>query len=439
MPAPRRSVHPLLALLGPCLLSAASAACGGSSSPSDSGFAVVKSPLARNTSPQVPAADQATLAADNAKFAFRLYQSLTTGDATSNEFFSPYSVSIALAMTYAGAAGTTAQQMASALDFELPPARLHAAFDALDLALASRAQGQAGADGQPFKLNVVDSMWGDKALTFEHPFLDTLAVDYGAMIRAVDFAHAPDAARVTINDWVSSETDNLIQNLLPPTSIASDTAFVLVNAIDFSAGWATPFQASSTKPGPFHRLDGSTAQPPMMSNYLETTYASGSNWQAVDLPYAGGTTSMVLIVPDAGAFTAVEAALSGDFVQSVFTSLSFAGVTMSMPKFTIKGATVSLETELKALGMVDAFSASAANFSALTNAPVSLADVLQQAFIEVDETGTKAAAATGVVGELTSAPLKTATVTVDRPFFALIRDNPTGTVLFVARVLDPMP
>jgi serpin B len=442
MPARRRSPHlphRLLALLVPCLLSAASAGCSGSSSQGGSGFAVVKSSLARNTSPQVPASDQATLTVDNTKFAFDFYHALTAGDAKSNVFYSPYSASIALAMTYAGAQATTAQQMASALDFELPPARLHAAFDALDLALASRAQGQSGADGQPFKLNVIDSMWGDKALTFEQPFLDTLALDYGAMVRSVDFLHAPDAARVTINDWVSSQTDSLIQNLLPPGSIDSATVFVLANAIDFSAGWLMPFQASSTKPGTFHRLDGSTTTPPTMSEYLETAYASGSNWQAVELPYAAGTTSMVLLVPNAGQFTAVESSLSGSFFQSLFASPGGAGVTLSMPKFTIQGATVSLKTELTALGMVDAFSPTAANFSGITKTQVNLSDVLQQAYIEVDETGTKAAAATAVIGVTTSAPAVNVTLTVDRPFFAIIRDNPTGTVLFVARVLDPTP
>jgi serpin B len=398
---------------------------------------VVQSPLSRDVSPQVASADLATLARDNTTFAFKFYQALAAGDRTNNVFFSPYSVSIALAMTYAGAQGETAKQMASALDFELAPAQLHPAFDALDLALASRAQGQSGADGQPFKLNVVDSMWGDKRVTFEKPFLDTIAIDYGAVVRVVDFLHAPDAARVTINDWVSVQTDNLIQNLLPQGSIASDTAFVLVNAIDFSAGWATPFQASSTKPGPFHRLDGSSTQPSMMSGYLETTYASGAGWRAVDLHYAAGATSMTLVVPDAGQFATVESSLTGDFVQSVVASLMLTGVTLSMPKFTIQGTTVSLKKELTALGMADAFSPAAADFGAMTTIPVALSDVLQQAFIEVDETGTKAAAATAVIGTLTSGLSNSATLTVDRPFFAIIRDDPTGTVLFVARVLDP--
>lgn len=311
----------------------------------------MQSSLSRDTAPQVASANLATLATDNSNFAFKFYQQLTAGDHTSNVFFSPYSVSIALAMTYAGARGDTAKQMASALDFELAPAQLHPAFDALDLALAARAQGQSGADGQPFKLNVVDSMWGDKSVTFEKPFLDAIAVNYGAAVRVVDFLHAADAARVTINDWVSGQTDNLIQNLLPPMSIESDTVFVLVNAIDFSAGWATPFDASSTKPGTFHRLDGSTAQAPMMSGYLETTYASGSGWRAVDLRYAGFTTSMMLVVPDAGQFATVESSLTGDFVQSVVSSLMPAGVMLSMPKFTIQGATVSLAKELTALGM----------------------------------------------------------------------------------------
>jgi serpin B len=174
----------------------------------------------------------------------------------------------------------------------------------------------------------------------------------------------------------------------------------------------------------------------MMSEYLETTYASGSNWQAVDLPYAGNSTSMLLIVPQAGQFAAVESSLTGDFVGTVVQALATAGVTLTMPKFTIQGATISLKAELTSLGMVDAFT-TAANFSGMTSEPVSLSDVLQQAYIEVDESGTKAAAATAVIGVTLAALSNTATVTVDRPFFAVIRDDPTGTVLFVARVLDP--
>jgi serpin B len=437
--APRRSVRSFLApcILASSVLAAGSVGCGGSSSQPESGFGVVQSSLSRDTSPPVSSANEATLATDNTKFAFNFFHALIAGDDTRNVFYSPYSVSIALAMTYAGAEGDTAQQMASALDFELPQAALHPAFDALDLALATRAQGQVGADGQPFKLNVVDSLWGDKTLSFQQPFLDTLGVYYGAGVRVVDFLHAPDPARVTINDWVSSETDDLIQNLLPQGSITNDTVFVLVNAIDFSAGWATPFSATATQPATFHRLDGSTTQPATMSGYLETGYTSGASWQAVELPYAGNTTSMVLIVPQSGQFAAVESLLTGDFVDGLFSSLGPAGVTLSMPKFTIQGATVSLKKELTALGMVDAFSPSAANFSGITTEHVSLSDVLQQAYIEVDESGTKAAAATAVIGELTSALSNNATVTVDRPFFALIRDNLTGTILFVARVLDP--
>src|SRR5580658_1706661 len=186
-----RSTRPFVALLVPLVVAAA---CGGSSSHAGAGFGVVQSSLSRDTSPLAPTADEGTLATDNTKFAFDFFQKLAGGNDTSNLFFSPYSVSIALAMTYAGAQNGTAQQMATALDFELPPATLHPAFDALDLALASRARGQSGADGQPFKLNVVDSIWGDKSIAFEQPFLDTLAVDYGAAVRTVDFMNAPDVS-----------------------------------------------------------------------------------------------------------------------------------------------------------------------------------------------------------------------------------------------------
>jgi serpin B len=408
---------------------------GGSTAPQD--YGVVQSSLSRNTNPAVAPADLQTLTTGNTAFALDLYHAIAGGSDEGNLFYSPYSVSIALAMTYAGAQGSTATQMAGALDFQLPLVTLNPAFDALDLQLASRAHGQAGDNGQPFKLNVIDSLWGDKTFTFQKPFLDTLATYYGSGLRTVDFVNAPEAARGTINGWVADQTDDLIPTLLPDQSITPDTRFVLVNAIYFNAGWATPFQASETHPGTFTHLDASTAQVPLMTGGLEGNYAKGAGWQAVELPYAGGQTSMVVVLPDAGQFATVETALDGAFVGSLFSSLKDAQIALTLPKFTVKGATISLKTELGKLGMTDAFDPSAADFAGIASEKVWIGDVLHQAFVSVDENGTQAAAATAVIGTGAAAPVNVVTVDVNRPFFVLIRDIPTGSVLFAGRIVAP--
>jgi serpin B len=397
----------------------------------------VRSSLSRDTSPQVASSDLQTLVSNNTTFAFNLYHQIAADNETDNLFYSPYSVSIALAMTYAGAGSSTATQMAAALDFQLPPSTLHPAFDALDLLLASRAQGQAGDNGQPFKLNVVDSLWADETFTFQKPFLDTLAQDYGTGLRTVDFENAPQTARGAINGWVSDQTDKLIPQLLPDGSIDSGTRFVIVNAIYFNAGWQSPFTPSSTQPGTFTHLDGTAAQVPMMNEGVEAEYAAGSNWQATELDYAGGTTSMVIVLPQQGQLTTVEQGLDASFLSSVLSSLQPTEVTLSMPKFSITGATISLATQLEKLGMTDAFDQAKADFSAMTQQSVFIKDVLHQAYVSVDENGTQAAAATGVIGETLSALSSSATMTVDRPFFFVIRDIPTNSVLFVGRVLSP--
>ncbi len=418
-----------------CALALGLVACGGASG-STQDYGVVQSSISRDTSPQVASSDLQTLVSGNTTFAFNLYHQIAAGNDTDNLFYSPYSVSIALAMTYAGAGSSTATQMATALDFQLRPSTLNLAFDALDLQLASRAQGQAGDNGQPFKLDVVDALWADKTFTFQKPFLDTLARYYGAGLRTVDFENAPETARGTINGWVSDQTEKLIPQLLPDGSIDANTRFVIVNAIYFNAGWESPFMPSSTQPSAFTHLDGSTAQVPMMNQILETGYASGSNWQATELRYAGGQTSMVIVLPQQGQLPEVEQGLDANFASSVFSSLETTEVTLSMPKFSITGESISLVRELRTLGMTDAFGQNA-DFSAMTQESVYISEVVHQAYVSVDENGTQAAAATAVIGQTLSAPGNFASMTIDRPFFFVIRDIPTNSVLFVGRVLSP--
>jgi serpin B len=438
MTAPLR--HSLPAFLF-SIASLANVACGGPRGGwqgQPQGYGVVKSSLSRDTSPQVAPSDLQKLAQGNTTFALDLYHAITAGKESDDVFYSPYSVSIALAMTYAGAAGSTATQMAGALDFQLPQASLHPAFDALDLQLASRAHGQSVDGLQPFELKVVDSLWGDETFTFQKPFLDTLARYYGGALRTVDFVNAPDASRQTINGWVSDQTDALIPTLLGPGAITPDTRFVLANAIYFDAAWASPFDPQHTKAGAFTHLDGSTVQAQMMTHdVLETGYASGAGWAAVELPYAGNQTSMVVLLPDDGKFASVESVLDGAQVESIFASLKTTPVQVTLPKFTIQGATISLKNELSKLGMSDAFDPTKANFSALAAERIFISDVLHQAYVSVDENGTKAAAATGVIGVPTAVPQEPVTFDANRPFLFAIRDIPTNSVLFVGRVVDP--
>ncbi len=192
---------------------------------------IVQSDKPRITNPSASPDDLAALTAGNSAFAFSLYQVLRSQ--TGNLLFSPFSISEALAMTYAGARGETAQQMAAALHFTLPPERLHPAFNALDQLLNPPASSAQNAADQGFKLSVVNALWGQQGFTFQPAFLDILSQDYGAGMRLLDFKDAAEPSRQTINTWVSDQTQQKIQNLLPPGSVQPTTRLVLTNAVYF--------------------------------------------------------------------------------------------------------------------------------------------------------------------------------------------------------------
>ncbi len=434
-----RHIH-FTALASLVALGASSIACGGSSSgPANGNSDVQSSSLSRNMSPNAPAADIATLASDNDAFAFDMYHAVEAKAPGANLFYSPYSVSIALAMTYAGANGPTANDIASTMKWtNLPGDRLHSAFNAIDLSLAALATS-AGAKNGGFTLNVADSLWGDRTETFVGSYLDTLAVNYGSELRIVDFIHDPDPSRVTINQWVSDQTKAKIPELLPQGVITGDTRFVLANAIYFKAAWQTPFDATSTSDQAFTKGDGSSVQTPTMHQEGGLAYAAGDNYQAVELPYDGGQASMIVVLPAAGADAAIDAGMGKDFYASVTSALQVDDVSLSLPKFQIKGATISLKDELSSLGMAGSFT-SAADFTGMvagSQGDLFLGDVLHQAFVSVDESGTEAAAATAVIGVGRGAISDPKMVSVNRPFFFFIRDQATGSLLFMGRVTDP--
>ena len=323
--------------------------CSGSGSSPYTGTEV-PSTYARDVSPKVSSGDETSLVAGNTDFAFSLYHGLSAapgGGTTGNLFYSPYSVSLALAMTYAGAHGETATQMATALDFTLASSALHPAFDKLDLSIEAAPKNATGADGAPFALNLADALWGDKSVKFQQSFVDTLALDYGASLRTVDFVDQSTQAEAAINAWVAGETNDKIDPLLGPGVITPATEFVIVNAVYFNAGWGTAFDPSQTQTGTFTRADGTTVKTPLMaSGQTATAYAKGSNYQAIELPYSGGTTSMVIVLPDAGAYAAVESGLSGKLFDDVTSALSSNYlISLTMPSFTFHGASVSLVPE----------------------------------------------------------------------------------------------
>jgi len=396
---------------------------------------LVRSEKQRVTSPDVSEADLATLVDGNSVFALELYQQL--GQEDGNLFYSPYSISLALAMTYAGARGETGQQMADALHFILSQDRLHPALNSLDLELSQRGEGAKGKDGEGFRLNIVNAIWGQKDYHFLPTFLDLLAENYGAGLRTLDFANAPEESRITINNWVSDQTENRIEDLIPRGLIDALTRLVLTNAIYFNAAWQHPFNEDVTEDGPFYLLDGGQVTVPMMRQTESFGYAQGDGYQVVELPYDGRELSMVILLPQPGQFERFEGSLDAQWVNAIVEELEPGRVALTMPRFEFESA-FSLNEILAAMGMPVAFSGGA-DFSGMTgNTDLFISHVVHKAFVCVDEAGTEAAAATAVVMKLTAAPgTPPVQVTVDRPFVFLIRDIETGTILFVGRIVDP--
>jgi len=395
---------------------------------------VLESDKERITSPDVSTSEQALLVEGNSAFAFELYKALKGEEG--NLFYSPYSISLALAMTYAGARGETAQQMADTLQFLLEQDRLHPAFNWLDAELASRGEGAEGKDGEGFRLNIVNAIWGQKDYEFLSDFLDVLAENYGAGLRIMDFITETEKSRLTINDWVSDQTEGRIEDLIQQGAIDALTRLVLTNAIYFNAAWEHPFNGNITANGPFYLLNGGQVRVPMMKQTKSFGYTEGEGYQAVELPYDGGELSMVVLLPEAGNFEAFEEGLQAQQVCDIISGLQTTEVALTMPKFEFESE-FSLTDTLTGMGMPVAFSGSA-DFSGMTgNRELSISDVVHKAFVAVDEAGTEAAAATAVVMTLTAVPEPPVEVTLDRPFIFLIRDIETDAVLFVGRVLNP--
>lgn len=421
-----RSIAALGLGLGLVLLAGCS---GNTTSPSGPKVDEAKSSLVRDAAPTVSDADKATFANDNQAFALSAYAALAKTDG--NVFFSPYSISSALAMSYAGAKGQTATEMATALHFSLPQERLHPAFDSVDLAL-NHSTG--------FTLHVTNSMWGYTQEKFQQPFLDTIATNYGAGVYLEDFVNDPHGSEDLINQWVSDQTNGKIQKILN-NSIDPDTRLVLVDAIYFDADWTTAFEKESTSPGTFNATIGAVPVQMMHSHegQLHANAAHTDAYDAIELPYNGGAV-MDIVMPTAGTMAAFESSLTPDSLSKIVGGLSNGTVDLAMPKFSYAGDAISLKPLLQGMGMNVPFGEDA-DFTAIATDPnehLFIQNVLHKAYLRVDEKGTEAAAATAVVmGDAAVGFEEGLSITLDHPFFFTIRDTATNTILFAGRITNP--
>ena len=399
--------------------------------------------LARADVPRATATDAtddeiSALVAGDSEFAFDMFRAVAAEGG--NTFLSPYSIAAALTMTYAGARGSTAEQMADVLHFGVDGNRIHVVRNELDLRVTEVPEPMPDDDREPLAIEIANSMWGQYDYPFLEEFLTILAESYDAGMNLVDFRTAAEEARVTINDWVEENTAGRIEDLIPEGVINSLTRLVLVNAIWFKASWADQFEPEATADGAFVTLDGTETTVPFMNGTARRGYLAGDGFELVRMPYAGDA-SMIVIMPDEGRFEDIVAQLDGGFVADALGKVSSQEVDLAFPKFEFTSE-FSLSGVLAELGMSEAFDAptpdSGADFTGITEErELFIQEVMHKAFVKVDETGTEAAAATAVIIGLTSVEDPPVRVEIDRPFVFLIEHSSTGAILFLGQVTNP--
>jgi serine protease inhibitor len=374
------------------------------------------------------------LAKGNTAFALDLYVRLREDEG--NLFFSPHSISAALGMTYAGSRGDTASQMRKVLHFRLDRGRLHPAFRNLTSNLEARQR-----KGK-LELSVANALWGQKGLTFVKDFAQGVRKHHDAELRTVDFAGSTESARQTINAWVENRTRGRIKELFQRGVLNRVTALVLANAVYFKGSWAAPFDKGVTREAPFTLSKGKKVRVPMMYKEDEFGFLDQKTFKAVALPYADKELTMVIFLPNKfDGLPDLERSLTLDHVTKCFKELSHREVKVYLPRFRISSA-FRLDTMLKAMGMKDLFAREKADLSGMIDpgqvgGPVYVQAVVHKAFVDVNEEGTEAAAATGVAVAAESEPMAPVVFRADHSFIFMIRDRRSGSILFMGRVTNP--
>jgi serpin B len=464
--------HARLTLPVAALCIVASAGCSASSSGSPAGYGdgtgdgggevvgdggpvrVDQANVARDPASSIPASTLGDAVTANNTFGFDLYGQLMGDGGGGNVLISPLSASLALTMTYAGAMGQTATEMASVLHANLPDGgSIFDGQNALDQALVGRgsaafAQAQEGG-GEPaplssdYQLQIANAVWGEETFPWSSGFLTTLARSYGTGVYLTDFANEPAQAVVSINDWVSAETAGKITDLLAPSDVTTITAMVLVNALHVKFPWDSPFEAAQTAPGTFTRADGTTVSPSFMNQTTQLPYGDDGQAQIVELPLYADEEALVVILPHAGTSLATY---ESTLVANGILPLPGASqdVALSIPKITLGGTTFPLTPALQTLGMKQAFMPGVANFTGMCPPPqgssLYISFVLQQTTLAMQENGLEASAATAVgvsTASIAGPPPTPVSVVVNRPYFIAIVDVATGAILFIGHVEDP--
>ncbi len=372
----------------------------------------------------------------NNEFALDLYTHLARSGA-SNLFFSPYSISSALAMTFAGARGRTEQEMVSVLRFDAEQDRLHVAFSKLNEQIfAGKNSG--------YKITAANRLWGQQGYQVWPEFLELLRTRYGADLEQLDFGGQPESACQKINQWVQDQTAGKITNLISPEALDEVIRLLLTNAIYFKGDWTKSFDEAATREESFHLDSLKEMKVQMMHQQAGFAYGRVGDVQVLELPYGNRDLSMVVLLPKhVGGLAKLEAALSVSNVDKWLTALLPQTVKVFLPKFRLTQK-FALAEVLKSMGMATAFDITAADFFGITVQraciliPICISEVIHSAFVEVNEEGTEAAAATAVIMGYVGMPPPVPEFRADHPFVFMIRHNASGSILFLGRVVNPL-
>lgn len=364
----------------------------------------------------------------NTAFALDLYGRVKASPG--NLFISPYSISTCLGLAYAGARSETAAQMAKVL--HLPEGDPHAAFGELQRQMTEAVKPMGA------QLDLASALWAQQGHPFSPAFIELAQNQYRANVRQADFKTQAEAVSSEVNKWVSEKTRGKIQQVLSQGSLTPMTRLILVNAIYFKGNWAVRFEKSETQDQYFHLANGSSVMVPLMHNFQEAKYMASETFQAVELPYLGNETSMVILLPrQRNGLGQLEQVLSLQFLTTVFSRLNQQRIELFLPRFTLD-LQFDLKQVLAAMGMSDAFVAKA-DFSGIGGGgPLWISGVFHHARVEVNEQGTEAAAVTDVLlTSGTSSPASPPVLRADHPFVFLIRDLRSGSLLFIGRLAAP--
>ena len=348
-----------------------------------------------------------------------------------NVFLSPYSISSALAMTYEGARGTTAEEMKQVFHFPDEEIVLRSSY--------ARLFNLINKPDKTYKLNTANALWAQEDYPFLAEYLSTIETYYGGKVTNMDFVGNPDSSRQTINKWIEDQTYDKIKNLIPSGVITPLTRLVLTNAIYFKGTWLHQFDPEDTREMDFHVNDEETVNADMMFMHNEEdkfNYAENEDLQIIELPYDGEEISMLVILPKDNKMSTLESSFTADNLELWKNSMTEKEVKIYLPKFKFE-TKYFMKPTLSDMGMPTAFSSNA-DFSGLDGTKdLIISNVIHQAFVEVNEEGTEAAAATAVVVGETSMPEPTPIFKADHPFIFIIQEKSTGAILFLGKVMDP--